>query len=232
MSARREVTKAMAKRYASASKLEKQVILDELCKLTLWHRDNARKALRLALRVPRLKPARKPRVPVYDESVMEILRKVWAVLNAPSGKLMAPVLARTVTRLRACGELNIDDDGRASLVSLGCHAGSAPGWGSGQVDAPRSLAHQTRQACSKARSRFAPGPSGMGTSPGFVEIDLVGHEGGNPSGDFCQTLTVTDICTGWTKTQAVKNKAQKWVFAALQQIVTAMPFAVLGIDWR
>lgn len=34
--------------------------------------------------------------------------------------------------------------------------------------------------------------------PGFVEIDLVGHEGGNPSGEFCFTLTVTDISTGWT----------------------------------
>ena len=34
--------------------------------------------------------------------------------------------------------------------------------------------------------------------PGFVEIDLVGHEGGNASGQFCFTLTVTDIATGWT----------------------------------
>lgn len=52
----------------------------------------------------------------------------------------------------------------------------------------------------------------MGTSPGFVEIDLVGHEGGGSSGGFCQTLTVTDICTERTETQAVKSKAQKWVF--------------------
>jgi len=32
--------------------------------------------------------------------------------------------------------------------------------------------------------------------PGFVEIDLVGHEGGDPAGDFAQTPTVTDIATG------------------------------------
>jgi hypothetical protein len=30
--------------------------------------------------------------------------------------------------------------------------------------------------------------------PGFVEIDLVGHEGGLASGEFCFTLTVTDYC--------------------------------------
>jgi hypothetical protein len=28
--------------------------------------------------------------------------------------------------------------------------------------------------------------------PGFVEIDLVGHEGGNAFGEHCYTLTVTD----------------------------------------
>ena len=39
--------------------------------------------------------------------------------------------------------------------------------------------------------------------PGFVEIDLVGHEGGNSRGNYIQTLDVTDVCTGWTETRAV-----------------------------
>lgn len=30
--------------------------------------------------------------------------------------------------------------------------------------------------------------------PGFVEIDLDGHEGCNGFGEFCLTLTVTDVC--------------------------------------
>jgi hypothetical protein len=66
--------------------------------------------------------------------------------------------------------------------------------------------------------------------PGFVEIDLVGHEGGNASGEFCFTLTVTDIATGWTVNRSVRNKAQKWVFEALQYVVAAFPFPILGID--
>ncbi len=41
--------------------------------------------------------------------------------------------------------------------------------------------------------------------PGFLEIDLVGHEGGNPSGDFCQGLDMTDVATGWRKVRAVRN---------------------------
>ncbi len=66
--------------------------------------------------------------------------------------------------------------------------------------------------------------------PGFVEIDLVGHDGGNAGGEFAQTLDVTDICTGWTEMQAVKNKAQVWVFEALTDIRDRLPFKLLGID--
>jgi hypothetical protein len=39
--------------------------------------------------------------------------------------------------------------------------------------------------------------------PGFVEIDLVGHEGGNAEGEHCYTLTATDISTGWTENRSV-----------------------------
>jgi len=66
--------------------------------------------------------------------------------------------------------------------------------------------------------------------PGFVEIDLVGHEGGNAMGEQCYTLTVIDIATGWTENRGVRNKARKWVIAALESIAQIMPFPVLGVD--
>ena len=66
--------------------------------------------------------------------------------------------------------------------------------------------------------------------PGFAEIDLVGHDGGDGSGEFIQTLDVTDVCTTWTETEAVRNKAQKWVFDALKDIRKRLPFPLVGID--
>ncbi len=66
--------------------------------------------------------------------------------------------------------------------------------------------------------------------PGFVEIDLVGHEGGNAIGDHACTLTVTDIATGWTENRSVQNKAQKCLFAALLEIRSVFPFPILGVD--
>ncbi|MGH9339366.1 MAG: hypothetical protein ACRD1R_07225, partial [Acidobacteriota bacterium] len=65
-------------------------------------------------------------------------------------------------------------------------------------------------------------------SPGFVEVDLVAHEGGNSRGDYAQTLDLTDVCSGWTELTAVKNKAQVWVFEALEQIRSRLPFPLLG----
>ena len=49
-------------------------------------------------------------------------------------------------------------------------------------------------------------------------------------GLLVQTLTVTDIHTGWTETAGVRNKAQKWVFAALVELSGRFPFPVKGID--
>ena len=64
---------------------------------------------------------------------------------------------------------------------------------------------------------------------GFVEIELVGHEGGNAVGEHAYTLTVTDIATGWTKNRSLP-KAPKWVVAALEDIAKIVPFPLLGID--
>ncbi len=66
--------------------------------------------------------------------------------------------------------------------------------------------------------------------PGFEEIDLIQHDGGNSSGFFACTLDVTDVSTGWTEMRTVPNKAQIHVFAALKHIRQDLPFPLLGID--
>ena len=59
--------------------------------------------------------------------------------------------------------------------------------------------------------------------PGFVEIDLVGHDSSNPTGEHAFTLTVTDIATSWTENRSVRDKARKKVLTALDGIARAMP---------
>ncbi len=48
-------------------------------------------------------------------------------------------------------------------------------------------------------------------TPGFVEVDLVGHDGGDSNGTFCWSLTVSDVATGWTEVRTVRSKGERVV---------------------
>ncbi len=63
-----------------------------------------------------------------------------------------------------------------------------------------------------------------------MEIDLVGREGGNAVREHCYTLTVTDIATGAAESRSVRNKARKWVTAALDEVAQVMPFPVIRVN--
>lgn len=65
---------------------------------------------------------------------------------------------------------------------------------------------------------------------GFFEADLVAHCGGDISGKFIQTLTMTDIATGWTEVVPLPNKSEANVRCGMATIIDWLPFKVKGID--
>lgn len=67
-------------------------------------------------------------------------------------------------------------------------------------------------------------------APGFCELDLVLHCGPTSKGEFCRSLTVTDVHTGWTENRAVRNGAHRWVLEAMPLIEKRLPFPLVGID--
>ena len=183
----------------------------------------------LALKLKVVK-ARAPRGPTYGPRIIGALITCWAVLRAPAGKRLAPMLAVLVPVLRRDGELDLTDGEAALLIAMSAAT----------ID--RRLASERAKMIVRGRSHTKPGSllksqipirtwaDWDDAVPGFVEIDLVGHEGGVASGEFCFTLTVTDIATGWTVNRSVRNKAAKWVFEALEHVVAGFPFPILGID--
>ena len=227
MAQRKAVTKQMAKRYAGPSKREKGLMLDELCELTGWTRRHARRAL-LAPATPAAPRAPRPRI--YGEEVLEPLRFVWATLGGPAGKRLAPFMAEAVEALERHGEIELSPEIRDKLLQISAAT----------ID--RVLAPDRAKLRMKGRSGTKPGSilrrqipirtfaDWDDAQPGFCEVDLVSHDGGNPSGEFCYTLTLTCVATGWTETRALMNKAQRWMHEALIDIVGCLPFPLRGLD--
>lgn len=226
---RKAVTETIAVRYILASKGEKGRILDELCATTGWHRNHARKALKAAL-APKVSTARSPRPVTYGDKVMAALVVCWTVLGMPAGKRLAPMLGELVGVLRHFHELTIDEDTAELLVSMSAAT----------ID--RRLAPE--RAKNRLRGRVGTKPGSLLKAqipirtwaewdeavPGFVEIDLVFHDGGLRGGGHAFTLTVTDIATGWTENRSMPDRTAKCVLAALNEVARTMPFPILGVD--
>lgn len=226
---RKAVTETIAVRYILAGKREKSRILDELCATTSWHRNHARKALKSALQ-PKIVTPRSRRPVTYGDDVIAALVQCWTVLGMPAGKRLAPMLGELVGVLRHFRELTIDEDTAELLVSMSAAT----------ID--RRLAPE--RAKHRLRGRVGTKPGSLLKSqipvrtwaewndavPGFVEIDLVFHDGGIRGAGHAFTLTVTDIATGWTENRSLRDKTPRSVLAALNEIARAMPFPILGVD--
>lgn len=229
MQERKAVTKQMAKRYQRSSKAEKGRMLDELCALTGWTRRHARRALVQAASPP-VPAGKRGRPVIYGVEVIAPLRLIWATLDGPCGKRLAPFMKDIIEALEAANELRLDVRVRSQLLSISAAT----------ID--RLLAGERARLSVKGRTGTKPGSLLKAqipirtfadwdeARPGFLEADLVGHDGGDMRGIFCQTLTLTDVASGWTEVRALKNKAQRWVLENLSSIATELPFALLGID--
>lgn len=241
MKARQEVTKATAGQYRGASKKEKGEILEQFIATTGYSRWYARLVLRHEGRrlqtdkqtivvVERKSRAKRKRARRYDEKVQTALVRLWRIMDYICGKRLQPSLAELITVLERHNEFRCDRETRAKLLRISAAS----------ID--RLLKPERRKYELRGRAGTKPGTllkkqipirtfaEWDEQCPGFVEIDLVGHDGGTAAGDYCQTLDLTDIATTWTETMAVPNKAQAWVFAALKKLRQNLPFSLLGID--
>jgi hypothetical protein len=65
--------------------------------------------------------------------------------------------------------------------------------------------------------------------PGTYQIDLVGHDGGNPNGHFAFTLNAVELFCGWVEPRILLNKAQRWSKEAVKSIQIASPIPLQGL---
>ena len=202
MPARDELVNALARRYAVAGRVEKTRILDEFVAIAGFHRKHAMRLLRCdaAARRSEGKASRR----IYGEAVREAMERH--------------------------GHLRLGPEIRAAVLAMSAST----------ID--RSLREVREQAGGRKRRRAA-APSSVRKSipvrtfsdwddppPGFVEADLVAHCGPVANGSFVQTLTVTDIATGWTECGPLLYREQTLLREVLGEVRRRLPFELLGFD--
>jgi hypothetical protein len=248
MRQKKAITKELKKRYNRASKKKKAIMLDEFCATTGYNRSYASWILKTKkqkvlgyLRTggktikfvaeDKKKNKKKGRPRIYTHDVFLALKKIWAIFDLICGKRLAPFMAEAVRKLKKHGEIEITPEVEDKLKTISAST----------ID--RLLKKEKdKMSLGKGRSGTRPGTllkksipirtfsDWDDKKPGFCECDLVGHDGGNLSGDFAQSLNFVDIATCWDSTAAAKNKAQVNVFRAMEAIIARFPFKVLGID--
>jgi hypothetical protein len=222
--------RSLKQRYRQASRTERSAILDEFVQTSSYHRKYAIAILR-GRQQPHRGPIRRPRARYYQAEDRAAVLQIAEWFDEISSRRLRAAMDATLTDLRDRQHLRVSDAcfARLQVMSVStlerirAHVRPKRGAGHGRaLTKPGTLLK--RQIPIRT---FADWDE---TRPGFVEIDLVAHCGEDASGDFAQTLDVTDILTGWTELQAVQNKAQIHVFAALQTIRAQLPVPLLGID--
>ena len=222
----------LRKRYRQASKKERGQILDELVATSGYHRKHATALLggKRQWRA-RTQPLHRQRRRIYLEADERAVLWLAELFDQVSSKRLRAAMDTELAELVKRGHLKVN---RACFRRLQTISAST-------IDRLRR-AHRSVDVRRPHRGGTKPGSllksqipirtfaDWNDKRPGFTEIDLVQHDGGNPSGIFACTLTVTDVATGWTEIEAVRNKAQTHVFSALQHIRQHLPFPLLGVD--
>jgi len=225
---KRELVEAIHPRYLKADRIGKEQILDEFVAATGYHR---KYAIRILKHGPKPKGRKKVgRRKTYQGEVVQVLEQIWEICGRICSKRLQPFLPEIVTVLERCHELKLSAETRKLLLEM---------------------SRATIDRCLK-KARFTQPQHGLSTTkpgsllkqaipirtftpwedehPGFMEIDLVAHCGSSVEGTYLNTLTSTDLATGWTECLALANKTQSAVSQAIAELRQDLPFALLGLD--
>lgn len=214
--------------YIRSGKKGKQEILSILADLTGYNRVYL--ARRLRTKWVKEKIITRVRVSRYA-LILSKLKELWVYGNYPCSKrfkVMIPIYLDALTRHR---EIKVTKIEKALLFSISPRT----------MD--RCLKIERGKLTLKHRGGTKPGtllknqiPIKMWTEweetkPGYVELDSVHHNGGNPSGHYCYTVSQEDVATGWHENQAHLGKSEAYTTEAIEKGGERFPFPIEGIDF-
>lgn len=227
---RQELLAATADRYQAGAWSEKSRILDEFVAVTGYHRKHAVRILNGGVVLVERSAARGGRPRLYDEAIREALVVLWEASDRVCGKRLKPLIPVLVDALERHGHLHLHDGVRERLLAaspatldrlLGPTRLAVRGGPGGRAKHPSPLRR------SIPVKTFADWNAPL---PGYMEADLVAHCGGDASGSFVNTLTLTDVASGWTECVALVVREAALVVEAITRLRATLPFRLRGVD--
>ena len=223
LSAKREALTRIHGRYQRAGRPHKTRILDEFCATCGYHRKAALRLLNRPLRTAA--PRRSgPKITYEPAQVLPVLKAIWLASDQLCSKLLKVALPQWLEHHeRRCAPL--PEAFKEKLLKIS----------SAQID--RLLRPARVQHPKKGLSATRPGtllrhavPTRSGppntTRPGSVEADTVAHCDDSTEGDYVNSLTFTELFSGWTENRAIWNKSADAVLAQLRQLEQVVPYTM------
>jgi hypothetical protein len=235
------IIKHNAKVYQKATKKQKSQMLDELSELLQMNRHYIGYLLRNTGRVVFRKGKvvvvtdstkdnihQRGRKRIYGKDVLRAVKKLWRISGFVSSKHLVGFIRLNKEVLFNHPEIKsfVTDRTKELLLSISAST----------VD--RLLKPYRDRIKLKNRYKGNPFSSNLKKSikveswfdkpkePGYIEVELVHHNRASGAEEFIYTLTATEIQTGWTELEPIKNKAMVWTKAALESICKRIPIPV------
>jgi hypothetical protein len=247
MHSRQEILKVNFHDYQKASKKGRKELLDRLVPVTGLNRSYLATALgnyskkqdsakhqKKGRREVRPEGKRGGRPVKYGEDLVKVLTTIWDEFGKPCGKILVPMIRRMMDFLVESGnpDYRITEEIKKLLLAV-----SAAETDILLRPARKALAIKgvstTRTVQTPLRSQIPVRThfERDTVKPGNFAFDTVAHCGGSASGQFCKTLTGTDVFSGWIEERSLLNAANSWVKAAISDIDSGLPFPMKGAHY-
>jgi hypothetical protein len=230
LKSKRELLEVLRPRYLKAKKVEKQKMLDEFTSATGYHRKHAIRILRNPRQVQNhLKGKNKTFKTIYTGEVVTALEQIWEIYGHICSKRLQPFLPEAIKVLERCQEIEMSEDTKRLLLRISSSSIDRC-LRSIRIKSPHGLSTTKPGSLLKNLIPVHTFTEWDEERPGFMEIDLVAHCGNTTEGQYLNTLTCTDISTGWTDITGLLHRSQETVHKAIHQMRQRLPFPLLGID--
>ena len=210
--------------YLLKSKKEKSRLLDEYCKTTGQNRNYVIRKIRSGAYLKSNFGKRKRKVK-YDGYVKEALVKLWRIFDYPCGQRLESILKDGLAnRLKELKEINCSEEVLKKLREI-----------SGKT-IDRKLNHQKEVERIRKKYQKKVHPLLYQKIPvklsdawdrnqlGNIQTDLIEHCGQSAKGEYLNTISNTDIATGWWEGEAIMGRGQVPTCEGLDRARKRFPF--------